>query len=258
VPSADGIRVSFQEGGTGLPELVFVHGWSCSGDYWLHQLRHFSARHRVVAVDLAGHGDSGTGRPRWTIEAFGRDVAAVVDHLRLEEAILVGHSMGGDVVAAAATALDERVSGVVWVDTYPKLGEPISGEEARRTLARFRDDFAGAVGDLVRGFFSEGASPELVDRVVTDMSSAPPEVALGALEHAIAFEEIVLATLPRIPVPVIALNPDDGRSDAGSLKAFGVDLVLMEGMGHFAMLEDPGAFNAALDAVVRQLTAGPR
>jgi pimeloyl-ACP methyl ester carboxylesterase len=220
----------------------------------MHQLEYFADRHRVVAIDLAGHGDSERGRSTWTIEAFGDDVAAVVDHLGLEKVVLIGHSMGGDVIVAAAPLLGERVTGIVWIDTYPRLGEPISADEVRQTLAPFRDDFVGAVGDLVRGFFSEGASPQLVDRVAAAMSSAPPEVALDALEHAIAFEETILATLPQISVPVIAVNPDDGRSDAESLRAFGVELVLVEGIGHFGMLEDPAAFNATLDAVVQGLT----
>src|SRR5678815_2468104 len=76
VTSADGIRIAFEVHGEGAPALVFVHGWSCNRSYWREQLQPFSKQFKVVAVDLAGHGESGLGRTSWTIAAFGGDVAA--------------------------------------------------------------------------------------------------------------------------------------------------------------------------------------
>ena len=60
--SPDGIPVTFETHGTGEPALVFVHGWSCDRSYWRGQVGEFARRHRVVVVDLAGHGESGAGR----------------------------------------------------------------------------------------------------------------------------------------------------------------------------------------------------
>ena len=81
--SSDGIPLSFEVHGSGTPAPVFVHGWSCDRRYWRGQLAALADRHQVVAVDLAGHGESGGGRQRWTMAAFGDDVAAVVRHLGL-------------------------------------------------------------------------------------------------------------------------------------------------------------------------------
>ena len=86
--------------GRGAPALVFIHGWSCDRTYWRGQVDAFSQTFRVVAVDLADHGESGTGRQVWTIGAFGEDVAACVSKLGLQRIILIGHSMGGDVILA--------------------------------------------------------------------------------------------------------------------------------------------------------------
>ena len=61
--SADGIPVHFEVEAGGAPPLVFVHGWSCDRTYWRHQIDDFAGRHEVVAIDLAGHGESGSGRP---------------------------------------------------------------------------------------------------------------------------------------------------------------------------------------------------
>src|SRR6266511_936859 len=110
--SADGLPVGFEVRGRGAPALVFVHGWSCDHRYRKSQLSHFAERHRVVVIDLAGHGESGSGRREWSMPAFGADVVAVADQLGLERTVLIGHSMGGDVVVAAALAMPTRVAGL--------------------------------------------------------------------------------------------------------------------------------------------------
>jgi pimeloyl-ACP methyl ester carboxylesterase len=79
VRSAGGVTVRYDVHGRGLPALVLVHGWSCDRGYWRHQVPHLAAERTVVAVDLAGNGESGTaGRNAWTMPSFGDDVAAVV------------------------------------------------------------------------------------------------------------------------------------------------------------------------------------
>jgi pimeloyl-ACP methyl ester carboxylesterase len=76
VTSADGRPVHYEVHGNGAPPLVFVHGWSCDRTYRNGQVGYFADRHQVVAVDLAGHGESGLGRPAWTMPEFGNDVVA--------------------------------------------------------------------------------------------------------------------------------------------------------------------------------------
>ena len=80
--------------GSGSPTLLFIHGWNCDRRYWSDQLAYFAEQHQVVAIDLAGHGESGLQRTEWTIGQFGADVASVADQLVLDDVILVGHSMG--------------------------------------------------------------------------------------------------------------------------------------------------------------------
>jgi hypothetical protein len=106
--SSDGVRIAYEVHGEGSPALVFVHGWSCDRSYWAGQFEPFSRQFKVVAVDLAGHGDSGLERRAWTIQSFGDDVASVVKKLRLGRVILIGHSMGWDVIPEAARATASR------------------------------------------------------------------------------------------------------------------------------------------------------
>jgi pimeloyl-ACP methyl ester carboxylesterase len=54
----DGVRLAYEESGSGSPPIVLVHGWTCNHTYFSPQREHFSKRHRVIAVDLRGHGES--------------------------------------------------------------------------------------------------------------------------------------------------------------------------------------------------------
>jgi pimeloyl-ACP methyl ester carboxylesterase len=248
--SPDGIELRFDVVGAGSPAIVFVHGWSCDRGYWRAQMASFAGRYQVVAIDLAGHGESGVGRADWTMPAFGRDVVAVVDWLGLGRMVLVGHSMGGDVVVEAALRLGDRVAGVVWVDVYRSLEDPRTAEQREARVSPFRRDFHGETLRFVRAMFPPSADPGLVERVARDMASAPPEVAIDALRHAWGNDGPIVAALARLEAPIVAINPDDEPTDVASLGRHGVRTVDVRGTGHFPMLEDPAQFDAVLARVV--------
>lgn len=251
--SADGVAIAYEARGAGRRALIFVHGWSCDRTYWKGQLDSLERRYRVVAIDLAGHGESGTNRKDWTIAAFGADVAAVVESLGLERVILVGHSMGGDVIMEAARRLPGRVAGLVWVDVYKKLDAPPTPEQIEAFVAPFRADFRGKTRAFVRGMFPATADKSVVERIAADMSSAPGEIALAAMASAVNYGREMPAALAELKLPTIAINPDTPATDFESLKRHGVDSVIMPGVGHFPMMEDPERFNRLLDSVIEKL-----
>jgi len=248
--SPDGIPIHFDADGSAEPTLVFVHGWSCDRTYWAPQMRAFAPRHRVVAIDLAGHGESGTGRSSWTIPAFGADVVAVADQLGLTDAVLVGHSMGGDVIIEAALTLGNRVRGVVSVDTYRTLDDHTSPEEVHEFVESFRADFATDVHAFVRTMFGSSSDPELVERVAADMASAPPDIALDALGHAVSNGAAFAAGVRRLLVPVVSITPDYVPTDEVSLRRHGLRPLILSDTSHFLMMEAPDRFNALLADVV--------
>jgi pimeloyl-ACP methyl ester carboxylesterase len=253
--SPDGIPIAYEVHGHGEPALVFVHGWSCDRTYWKAQVPAFSGRYQVVTVDLAGHGESGLGRDAWTMPAFGGDVAAVVKKLGLRRAILIGHSMGGDVIVAAARQLPGRVAGLVWADAYKQLGTPRTPEQLEALVSPLRANFVEGTRAFVRGMFVPASDPALVDWVARDMSSAPPPVALGALQSAMTFDREMPGLLEELKLPLIAINPDNRPTDVPSLQRYGVQVVIMPGVGHFEMMEDPARFNGLLETAVQKLVA---
>lgn len=256
-PSADGVEIAYEVFGDPWaegPPLVLVHGWSCDRSYWDAQVGPLSERHRVVTVDLAGHGESGMDRKWWTIASYGADVAAVLEVLDLHDAVLVGHSMGGDVIVDAARAAPDRVAGLVWVDAYRELGQPFPSEEIEAFVGNLESDFQAATYAFVsENLFPAEADADLVDRVSGDMAEAPPEVALPSILNSFQNGHLVPVVLQtEIDVPIVAINPADGTTDAESLGRYGVDVELLPGVGHFLMMEDPAGFNELLLRVLER------
>ncbi len=251
----EGTQVHFAVEGVGTPALVFVHGWSCDRRYWREQLPFFASRYQCVTLDLAGHGESDTDRASFSIAAFGEDLVAVVDALGLDDMVLIGHSMGGDVIVEAALRLPERIRGLVWVDTYRALGDPMTSAEIDAFAEPFRHDFRGATEKFVReDLFSHDTDQALVAWVAGDMASCCATVALDAMVHSLANEAPVVGALPLLKVPVVAINPDYRPTDLGNLAAHGVDVRILTRSSHFLMLESPDRFNRVLDEVIRGLS----
>jgi len=253
VDSADGVPIRYEVHGSGDPALVFVHGWSCDRTYWDAQIPYFSDRYRVVTIDLAGHGESGLGREVWSMRAFGQDVTAVVEELGLDHVVLVGHSMGGPVVVEAARLLGDRVRLVVGADTFKDVSGRYTREFIANWLQPFRVDFDAAMSDFVTSFFLQTSDSALIEQTVDDMSAAPPNVALGAAEELMNWGSIEQAAAFReLSVPVRLINSDYSPTnvDAGREYTSSFDAVLMSGVGHFVMMEDPATFNRLLSEIV--------
>ena len=261
-PSRDGVEIAYATHGTGAgangPAVVLVHGWGGNRGYWANQVDFLAGRHRVIAVDLGGHGESGLGRADWNLPAFGDDVVAVVDDVGAQTVVLVGHSMGGDAIVHAARRLGDRVAGLVWVDVVRSLGNESEStpEEIDAFLAPFRDDFEAAVQRFVRNLLPEDADDQLADRIAADMAATAREVTLGSLRYARNRQPALLAALEHIAAPIVAINPGTGPTDVDSMRHHGVEPVVLENVGHFPMLEDPDQFNPVLAAALGSFGSG--
>jgi len=253
VRSADGVPISYQMAGEGSVSVVFVHGWLCDRGYWKEQLDYFARVHRVVALDLAGHGGSGLNRDEWVLPAFGEDVAAVINGLGLERVVLVGHSMGGPVIVEAARIVPREVIGLVAVDTLQDPDAPGMTPDAMQSfLVPFEENFSDAVRNLVSAaMFVPESDPTLKAWIVEDMASAPPDVGVGALRNTILWATTTRSeALAALRVPVRLINSPLYPTDSEAANRHGMNVVIMSGVGHFAMMEDPEMFNALLSSAI--------
>lgn len=120
--------------GGGVP-VVLVHGYGGNTEQWLAQLDHLRPGRRVVALDLRGHGrSSASAGNEYSVDAFASDIAAVVDSLKLDRFVLVGHSLGGAAAIAYAAAHPDRVAGLVMVGT-PGRTPPEQGKQMMAQIA---------------------------------------------------------------------------------------------------------------------------
>jgi non-heme chloroperoxidase len=125
ITTSDGTEIFFKDWGSG-PPIVFSHGWPLSADDWDTQLMFFLLEgYRVVAHDRRGHGRSTQTDGGHDMDHYADDLAAVVAHLDLRDAVHVGHSTGGgEVVRYLARHGEDRVAKAVLISSVPPLMEP--------------------------------------------------------------------------------------------------------------------------------------
>ena len=260
----DGHRVGLSMCGEGVP-LVVVHGIMAEGILYARTLRRIAGLgFRVIAVDSAGHGRTaplGAGGFRWRsyVDLHRR----VLDHLGIEQAVLLGHSMGGRIVVDVAAAEVDRVLAVMptnaaiggGFDRFTRLGRYVPGllplgigllgADIASSLVRTRRD-AGA--------FARLAAPSLGDRLRA-LPSLPAAFIATIGDQG---SDARLRALRETGVPVIVVHSNRDLAiwypfarDAAA--AAGAALVTVDGAGHSWMLEDPDS----LPAMLTELLDGP-
>ncbi|MGH9102133.1 MAG: alpha/beta fold hydrolase, partial [Acidimicrobiales bacterium] len=277
LPTDDGGRLHVVELGQG-PPIVLLHGFMLSARSWAPQLRSLSAHHRVLAVDLRGHGRSRPGEGGFGIARLAADVAGLLEAFELSGAVVVGHSMGG--MTALTLAADHpavtarRVSGLALVATS---GGPMTAVPGWQALARAMGPIerAGArvlgsaassarPSDLAwwatRAAFGRQASPEQVSATWA-MTAATPPTTVGALvEEVLSFDRH--SALAGIGVPSVVVSGTDDRLTppwharrlAGGLAQ--AELRLVPGAGHMVIVERPSALVDALDSLAARVPTG--
>ena len=254
IESFDGVKIVYDVATSGVntspendkPTLVFIHGWTCNRSHWIEQVTTFSDRFTVIAIDLAGHGDSSFERTNYSMESFARDVVAVLDKEQIERAVLVGHSMGGMVIAHTARLLGERVIGLVGADTFKFVrDDPSTGKQADQA-DRIADDYESAVESIVSSMFADDTSDELRRSISEGMVAVPQQVAVGAM-RGMANDVAMFDLMAGLQIPKFTINATGRPMDETSDREAGIEVRFLPTMGHFVMNEDPAGFNQLLD-----------
>lgn len=128
----DGCPIHFlQWGEPAKPGLVLVHGGAAHAHWWSFLAPQLARQHRVVALDLSGHGDSGR-REAYPRETWAKEVMAVAEAAGFTQPpVLIGHSMGGFVCITAASLHGDRLAGTVILDSPVRRPDPEAEEGAR-------------------------------------------------------------------------------------------------------------------------------
>ena len=108
------IQLHVLQEGQGL-SVVFIHGWAASHRFWKYQIPHFKLKYQVTAYDLRGHGESDKPSTGYTVNDHVNDLELLLEDLRIENAVLIGHSLGGMIALEYALKAPHNLRGLVLV-----------------------------------------------------------------------------------------------------------------------------------------------
>ena len=259
VRSADGVPIRFEVSGKDGPTLVLVHGWAFDRHLWDDQVKRLSPRHRVITLDLAGHGESGRQRPKWTMGAFGEDVKAVIESVNVKEVVLIGHSMGGAVVVEAARRIPGRIKGIVLIDTLLDVEQRTPPEAIESMAKQLGADYPTTVTKMTTEYlFAPGTPAPVRERVLRHATAIPADISIAMLRESWTYDPV--PALREVKAPIRAVNADKFPTnlEANRRHMPGFEAFIVAGAGHYPMLEDPARFNQVLDQAVGQVLGAKR
>ncbi len=235
-----------RQGEQGRP-VLFVHGAGGNHLIWWNQIRACAPVARPIALDLPGHGHSSV-KGRRTIVEYAQVVLGFVDALGLDRVIMVGHSMGGAIAQTFALSRPDRTFGLVLVGTGARL----------RVLPAILE---GVLTDLDRTArlvteysFAPGSDARLRAKSEEQLRASAPTVTHDDFAACNAFDLMDRVSGIRVPTLIVCGRQDRMTpvkySEFLASQIAGARLVLIEGAGHYVMLEKPDEVNLALTQLV--------
>jgi pimeloyl-ACP methyl ester carboxylesterase len=236
----DGVDIVYEVFGGDDPTIVLVHGWTNNRQFWHPHIETLSETHRVVALDLAGFGESGHSRTEWTMQNFGEDIAAVARKVRSDQLVLVGFSMGGAAVLEAAKIIPDRVIGVVLVDAFHDPEEQFGDSTGDALISQYRAILGDRdPGVLRQTVFSPATPDSLIQRLRDNLPDSIPEFWWNDLEELFHWnDEELTRTLEAIDAPIEAINSDQTPTNIEAFREYvpSFEVGIMPGVGHLGVI----------------------
>jgi len=250
----DGVKLAYADsGGTERP-VVLVHGWCCDRSFLQPQFDHLaSAGHRVVALDLRGHGESDAPHGAYSMEVFTDDVAWCLRQLAVERPVVVGHSMGGIIAFDLAARYPDLAGAIMMIDSAV-----VRSAGALKAIGGICERLAGpdrvsvAQDYVSSALFIATDDPERKRDILERMGNAPAHVMLGAMEGLRDYDPSYARGLIKVPSLFIMADEPVPRSYMPGLLELVPQLMVGQtvGSGHFCQVEVPDQVNAMLDRFI--------
>ncbi|WP_439859178.1 alpha/beta fold hydrolase [Pseudomonas sp. MBLB4136] len=255
---SDGCQLHYEEYGHGAP-LLLVHGLGSSTRDWEYQIDDLAANYRVIALDLRGHGRSDKPRERYSIAGFAEDVAALIEHLRLEAVHLVGISMGGMVGFQLGVDRPQLLRSLCIVNSSPEVKARNLRERLeiakRWSLSRLLSLRTIAKG-LGRLLFPHPHQAELRRKIEQRWPQNDKRAYLASLDAIIGWG--VRERLARITCPTLVISADRDYTPVAQKEAYVKELpdarlLVIENSRHATPLDQPQRFNSSLLAFLAEV-----
>ena len=252
ITTPDGVRIAYHEVGSGDPPIVFIHGiYGNRGGFTLQE-EYFSPNHRCVAIDLRGNGDSDKPNEAYSMAQYADDVAEVIRQTGLGRSVLVGHSMGGQVVISVAERHPELAAAVASLDSpsnIPGWQDRIHGPFDHLMT------FDGPYRETVRSFLSAAYlptdNPAWVGGLEERLAAIPDHVIVRAWQAMSAYEPT--ESLRRMKCPYLYIDSGQPDIDLDLVRELCPQLVVGKtvGAGHKALQDVPDQINAMLNRFIQ-------
>ncbi len=252
---------SWIEAGGASRSLVFLHGIGGNAQSFDRQLPAFAEAWRAIAWNMPGYGGTSLdGAMTWPslVDALLR----LLDHLRIERAVVVGHSMGGMVAQDLALDHPDRVEALVLSATSAAFGSADGSFQERFLAERLAPLDQGLTPadlapEVMPGLFKAFATDAAIGRAVASMSAIPAATYRAALRCLVTFDRRGDLAAIACPTLILAAEKDETAPPKGmermAAKIPDARYHCLPGAGPLANLERPDAFNAAIDAFLDSL-----
>jgi 3-oxoadipate enol-lactonase len=245
----------------GLP-VVFIHGFPFSQEMWRSQVAELSGDYHLITYDVRGHGKSEIGQGQYTIEFFVDDLIGLLDHLRIEKAVIVGLSMGGYIALRAIERNPERFRGLVLCDTR---SEADTNEGKIRRAANIQSVRTDGVKKYAEGFVRAVFAPQTLEKnteavkFIRQIIERTSPVTIAGTLLALASRTDTTESLSKINVPTLILvGEHDTLTPVSAAKSMNdkiprSELHVISSAAHLSNLENPEEFNKHLSGFLRRL-----
>lgn len=257
----DDIQLAYTAVGDG-PAVVLIHGYPFNRSLWTELAESLLDRYRVVIPDLRGFGETESSESPATMNRMAEDIAKLMDHLEIDQAVIGGLSMGGYVALAFCKQYPARVRALVLADTRAQAdteeGKQTRALQAEKALAEGMAGIADAMLPKLLTPDTVSKHPEVVKRIRDMMLKTKPEGAAAAL-LGMAQRDDQTEFISSIDVPtLIVAGREDAitplaDSEAMHAKITGSRLVVIENAGHVSNLEQTEQFNNAVRGFLSML-----
>jgi pimeloyl-ACP methyl ester carboxylesterase len=248
--------------GTGTPALLLVHGWGATMDSWRPHIPLLAQRHRVITVDIRGHGRSDVPTDGYDPDSIAGDLLELLDLLHADPVVAVGHSWGAQLVAALATHWPDRVAALVMLD-------PAYGATSRTGLLRQLELWRSPDADAELLAFAESAfsheTPVAVREAVREgFRQTPRHVIVEAFfgmylrPGAFGIRPASEAYLSRLGMPTLSVFSSEEAAAwaTGVPAAPGSAVVAWPGTGHYLHQERPDELVTLVEQWLDGLSTG--
>lgn len=257
----DGVPLFYEERGTGRP-VILIHGWTMNGTFWSQNVDELAQHHRVITVDLRGHGESGKTPDGHNLTQYARDLHYLIQAIDAHDACLVGWSMGTAVILSYVREYGcDNLRSVVFVDQSPRFLDgpdwdfPLTGGYSPVDLAVFAQALRHARPSVVKPFiaacFAEEPSQDTVDAIYAETTQTPTEAALSVWMD-MAYADL-RPVLPEVTVPALLIYGEQSKIFPGDLAGWmsttlpKAEIKRFEASGHAPFGEEPEHFNRVVN-----------